>query len=242
MTADFSWPPPYSIRRSARARQIKLQITPIRGLEIVLPKRANLTWALQFLEDRRAWIEKHLPPILYHHQQIALVKHQRPMTLLLRARDECWTIVYNEKAQQGIRFKIQDEKLHITGNTSEITLLYVALVRWIKRQAGVFLTTELDAVSRACQLPYRSVHIRGQKTRWGSCSRDKRINLNYSLMFFPYRLMRYVLIHELCHTVHMDHSSRFWALVGQYEPEYPSLRQALRKAGEYLPVWLRKLE
>ncbi len=87
---------------------------------------------------------------------------------------------------------------------------------------------------------YKNLTFRGQKTVWGSCSSKKNINLNYKLLFLPARLVRYVLVHELCHIVHLDHSRRFWALVEQYEPDYARLKKELRHADHYMPEWIIK--
>jgi len=95
-------------------------------------------------------------------------------------------------------------------------------------------------VSQEVNLPFKNVSIRGQKTRWGSCSSDQSISLNCKLLFLPSPVVRYVLIHELCHTVHMNHSAAFWALVGCFEPNYRQLDRNLRDARCDVPLWMEK--
>jgi predicted metal-dependent hydrolase len=95
-------------------------------------------------------------------------------------------------------------------------------------------------VSQEIALPFEQVTVRGQKTLWASCSAKTNISLNYKLLFLPPELVRYVFIHELCHTIHLNHSRRFWALVAEKEPRYKQLDAELNKGWIYIPAWLER--
>lgn len=79
--------------------------------------------------------------------------------------------------------------------------------------------------------------IRHQRSRWGSCSASGRISLNARLMFCPPETVRYVLIHELAHTEHLDHSPAFWARVAELMPDHELARRALNRVWQQLPDW-----
>jgi predicted metal-dependent hydrolase len=96
----------------------------------------------------------------------------------------------------------------------------------------------LDDLSNTHDLPFRTVTIRGQKTRWGSCSSKQTISLNYQLLLLDPQLVNCVLIHELCHTRHLHHGAAFWQLVEQLEPDHRALHQRLRQVWGRLPGWL----
>ena len=81
---------------------------------------------------------------------------------------------------------------------------------------------------------YNGLSIRAQKTRWGSCSSKKNINLNCKLLFMPVEVVNCVMIHELCHTIEMNHSSRFWDLVADCDPNYKENRKSLKLLGKEL--------
>ncbi|HXV97711.1 MAG TPA: M48 family metallopeptidase, partial [Anaerolineae bacterium] len=100
------------------------------------------------------------------------------------------------------------------------------------------LVSWLTEMSRIENLPFKRAAIRGQKSRWGSCSSTGTISLNYKLLFLPVSLVRYVLIHELCHTRYLNHSKKFWSLVKQKEPAYKAAQIELRAAWRYVPGWL----
>jgi hypothetical protein len=113
-----------------------------------------------------------------------------------------------------------------------------ALRRWLMRRAQRTLPEWLEEVSQEAGLPFASVSIRGQRSRWGSCSADGDISLNYQLLFLPRHLARHVLIHELCHTVELNHSPRFWRTVARHEPDVARLRAEMRRSWSHVPDWL----
>lgn len=76
---------------------------------------------------------------------------------------------------------------------------------------------------------YNRIAIKNQRRCWGSCSAKQNLNFNYKLIFLPEALMDYVIVHELCHLAHLDHSPAFWARVAETLPEYREYRRHLRK-------------
>lgn len=83
---------------------------------------------------------------------------------------------------------------------------------------------------------YSRITVRDQKTRWGSCSSTGTLSFNYRLMFAPPRVLDYVVIHELCHLTHMNHSREFWNLVASVMPEYKIHRNWLKEHGQELHI------
>jgi predicted metal-dependent hydrolase len=149
---------------------------------------------------------------------------------LLSAIGEKWQVVYKPKETRGVSLTIHASKvLVVEGKVTAHLAARTLIKKWLRTRAEQVLPPWLEKVSKQLALPYQSVTIRDQKTRWGSCSSRKNINLNQKLLFLPPHLVEYILIHELCHTVHMSHSSRFWALVKTYLPDYQTRREELRK-------------
>ena len=109
---------------------------------------------------------------------------------------------------------------------------------WLKTYAKNHLPKMLAKVAKDMGLSYQSVTIRLQKTRWGSCSHKQSIALNAKLLLLPKEVVHYVLVHELAHLVHMNHSPQFWQYVAHFVPDYREQRQALRALSSALPAWL----
>jgi len=112
-----------------------------------------------------------------------------------------------------------------------------ALNEWLQDKAQKVLIPWVQEISRDLSLPFARVTIRRQKTRWGSCSKQRSINLNRNLLFFPAHLVRYVLVHELCHTRQLDHSRKFWSLLERHEPDARKRRHEMEIAGDQIPPW-----
>ena len=76
---------------------------------------------------------------------------------------------------------------------------------------------------------FNVIHIRNQKTRWGSCSRKGNLNFNYKIKFLPSRFTDYLVVHELCHLKEFNHSKKFWDMVAIALPDYKNLRAEFRQ-------------
>ena len=100
-----------------------------------------------------------------------------------------------------------------------------AIERWYRRRARAEIAPRLDAASAQAGLAYTGLDIRGQRTRWASCSSRGRMSFNWRLLLAPERVLEYVVWHEVCHLEVLDHSPRFWALLGT-----PSARAGARSA------------
>jgi hypothetical protein len=128
-------------------------------------------------------------------------------------------------------------QLVVAGAVDDAEACREALRRWRDRCAQEHLPALLDEASRATGIGYERVSVRGQRTRWGSCSAAGTISLNRNLIFLPARLAGYVLLHELAHRVHPDHSTRFHELLRTLEPAAGQLRRELGQAADHVPVW-----
>ena len=114
-----------------------------------------------------------------------------------------------------------------------------------RKDAEEKLVRKLEIWAEVCQISLRKVVIKNHKRRWGSCSSLGNINLNYKLAFVPEELCDYVLVHELCHRVHFNHSSLFWQKVEEFIPDYKKRVTALRaleRATHLCPIKLKSYQ
>ena len=106
---------------------------------------------------------------------------------------------------------------------------YQVLRRWLVAQAREEFSARLEQISNTTGLEWNGLSIRGQKTRWGSCSAKGNISLNFKMLFLPANLVDHVLLHELVHTRELNHSQRFWALMKKYDPAMQSASRRTEK-------------
>jgi len=231
----LAWPPVYSLKKHPRAKYIRFRASLRHGLEITVPVRFNIKRIPFILDQNRAWIEMKLREMLSLAQPDVA---RLPEQLEFRAFNSVWLLRYLA-ADSGWKLHFNPHQaLTLIGNIQDVTACQEKLLAWIKQQAKIYLLPQLEQMSQETGLIYQQARIRAQTARWGSCSRTKTINLNYKLLFLPPELVRHVLIHELCHTVHFNHSDKFWALVAQFDPQWKKHRQAMKKAGNFVPLWL----
>ncbi len=227
---DLDWPPPFTIRISARCRRLILRISS-KGLELVTPKKITQQKAMSFLTLKKNWITQN-----WHLACSSRLDQALPNLIELEAVKETWQVSYaiNQVARLNYDLKTREIKIYSEYHKDSLYLLR----KWFCHKATTFLIPMLERWSKQYRLPYGKVSVRFQKTRWGSCSRAKNINLNAKLLFLPINIVDYVIVHELVHTIHFDHSPLFWATVQNYLSDYQERRAALKKLETQIPNWL----
>ncbi|MGE3919662.1 MAG: M48 family metallopeptidase [Gammaproteobacteria bacterium] len=223
------WPPPYQIKINKRAKRISLRICPQDGLKLILPKPSSEKLGIQFLNANRSWVESRLKDFKPKIKTL-------PETIHLLALMQKWPIRY-ERVSFARKTKLLSNinEIVLYGKDFEYDAVLSLLNRWLREKATNHLIEWTQRLSNHCHLPIQSITIRTQKTRWGSCTHDKEIILNDRLLFLPDYCVDYIIIHELCHTVHLNHSKAFWELVESFVPEYRAIRNSLRKLQHELP-------
>src|SRR3569832_764130 len=216
--------PHYTVRVSPRARRLQLKVSPLGKVEVVAPHRVAA-------KDVRVFGGRHSAErARFHAEEGGL-----PTRIELRARDETWTVQHVEGGARVAVMVGADSVLCLRGGDEALRVR--ALRRWLQRHALTTLASLLRETSIATDLPYTALSVRAQRSRWGSCSSGGNISLNRNLLFLPPALARYVMIHELCHTRHMNHGVRYWRLVQRHASDYRERERELRHGDRYIPAW-----
>jgi predicted metal-dependent hydrolase len=215
---------PYRIRRSTRARRVRVVVHPDATVEVVIPARARERDAADAVHQLRPWIVRRL---------------DEARTLVQRSAPPVGTVPYLGGLLE-LRPEAGRTRVHRRGGTLQVPAgdAREALERWYRRQARVEVVPRLDAACAALGRPYTQLTIRNQRTRWGSCSSSGAMSFNWRLLLARPEVLDYVVWHEACHLVHLDHSPRFWALVAERCPGYREPQAWLRRngAGLVLPA------
>ncbi|MEJ7825200.1 MAG: SprT family zinc-dependent metalloprotease [Solirubrobacteraceae bacterium] len=212
----------YRVRRSDRARRVRVLVDPHSGVEVVLPRRSPAGAAPAAVAELRPWIDARLAAGQAVRDAVAARGDRVPYL----GRD----LALRPQAGRTRAHRRGDELLV----PADPVAAGAATERWYRRRARDEIVPRLDAAVAALQTSYTTLTIRNQRTRWGSCSSSGAMSFNWRLLLAPEPVLDYVVWHEACHLRVMDHSSRFWSLVAAHCPEYREHRRWLRAEGSTL--------
>lgn len=235
---DLQFPdlPPYRVRRSSRARRPSVTVCLHDGVVLTLPQRFDERRVPALLAGWRPWIERQLQQFEAHRTALpAEMTDPLPARIGLPAVSASWQVSYRDSSGKPPRLGQSQDKLVV--HAKDAGQVNGVLRRWLARTARAHLKPELDRLAEQHALAYNKLTIRGQRTRWGSCSSTGTISLNYLLMFLSPAGARSVLLHELCHTRYMSHGPRFYGLLERLEPRYRELDREVRDGWQAIPAW-----
>lgn len=214
----------YTLIRSSR-KTLALNIDRDGRLIVRAPYRLSVERIEQFIAEKADWIEKHTAAVNLRTEQKNERLNVPPTELPLFGR---LCPVVNEKP-----YGYTDGVFYLPeGMTLESLVPY--LHKLYTRIAKEALIPRVQTLSEQTGLMITAVKINSAKTRWGSCSAAKSVNLSHRLIAADPRLIDYVIIHELCHTVHMDHSHDFYRLVENFLPDYKERERGLKEVSRML--------
>lgn len=229
----------YSLRVSSRAKYARLSVSAEEGVTIVLPRRFPRAQVSELIDERWEWIQKAeervAPDREFLEAQRAATR--RPDRISLAALGREWTVEYLRSADARVRTREFSSYLRVCGSISSDEAVAESLQRWLGRIAHAAFVPWLFELSDQHGLAITSVTVRRQRTRWASCSASGSISLNRNLLFLPEDLVKFVLLHELCHRMEMSHSARFWRLLQQAEPRTAQFNEELKSAWRLVPYW-----
>ncbi len=222
----------YSVRESPRARHVRLRVSFREGLVVVVPRGFDTRLVPGIVRERLPWIRRALEKTAVEEPPGA----GTPGLLRLQSVGEEWTVL--RKSATGARSVLRERPgrvVEIRSLRDDPAASRDLLLSWVRRKASAELLPRLAARAEAYGFRYGRGAVRHQKTRWGSCSAKGTISLNMKLLFLPPELVDYILLHELCHTVHMDHSRCFWALVERHMSDFRERDRAMKEAFRHVP-------
>ena len=231
--------PPYELRRTARARRLRVTIDPIRGLIVTVPPATRRGWARpeqqidRFLREREAWLRRHLERHSRERAELAARGGVRDgATIRFRGELHLLRIV---PAEPGIRRSTvsreggaEGDELVLRRSPADRRSAIAVLDEWFRERARRAIGTEIQRHAGALGVDPVAVTVRDQRSRWGSASRKGRLSFSWRLILAPPEALETVVIHELAHLRVFGHGPGFWALVASRRPDHLAWRRWLR--------------
>lgn len=218
-------PVPYVLVRNPRSRHVRMTLTP-EGLRVSAPVRLPDSEIDRAVRSKERWL-------LRHHE---LLEPAVPDALLdgqmLPFLDGHVELGIRQSARGSVRFRPDDGRMAVAAPDADTVRPLVE--RAYRGAARDWFAQMCDHYARRMDVRVASIGIRDPRTRWGSCSARGTLSFSWRLMMAPARVAEYVVVHEMAHLVHLDHSPAFWALVQHHSPDFDRDRRWLRDHGGWL--------
>jgi predicted metal-dependent hydrolase len=226
----------YTLRRSTR-RSIGFMIDDD-GLRVTAPKRISIAEVDNAIRTKQAWILSKL----HERRERRAARLEKPpvewvdgATLPYLGGEIVLRLLVGGRNRSSYNPATRELSMVLVPGATEL-LLKERVRAWLQLEARQLFEQRLDLYAARLGVRYHSFALSSAGTRWGSCTVDRKIRLNWRLVHFSLPLIDYVVAHELSHLLEMNHSARFWDTVGTIYPEYEEAKQLLRKRAQELPV------
>lgn len=220
---------PFTLKKSNKAKRMRLQIGIDSGLEVVIPSKPviSLNQVERFVFEKQKWVLKNLERMERIRRKAAL-KH----SVLFLGREIPIELI--ESSKKTSRAVLVNERLIVRIPIGKKSLVGRAIHGFYKKQARQIIPGIVREKSREMRACFKRVSIRDQKTRWGSCSLKGTLSFNWRLIAAPRSIIEYLVVHELVHLKHRNHSKAFWRDVEAYCPDYKQAEKWLRENKHFL--------
>ncbi|MEH6482399.1 MULTISPECIES: M48 family metallopeptidase [Pseudoalteromonas] len=200
---------------------------------IVVPYALGNERIAKLLENKRQWIK----------EKIALHYEAQPKSNKEFVSGECFSYLgrnYRLKVNQGYYkpAKLINGRFSVTlfAGANNAELIKESLLAWYEKHAEIKFNEKVKRYADIMNVKYNSVGIKNYKSRWGSCTAEGDITFNWKVIMAPNRIVDYVVVHELCHLIHHDHSPKFWREVERFMPDYLACKEWLKHNGARLEL------
>jgi len=226
----------YSIRRSQRATRTRIIVTTGK-IEVVAPPQIAEHRLHQFVSEKQQWIISALDKVVSQQPKVPVPAFYREGVDIIY-QGTAYKLSITPSKLKRVKINFADAFIaHVPEallTTAYSDAIKVALTNWMKAQIRLHVERLVNHHAGKKQLVPRSIIIKTQKSRWGSCGIHNDININWLLVMAPPEVLEYVVVHELCHIRVRNHSARFWNLVAEHLPDYQHQRRWLKQHGGQL--------
>jgi len=218
------------LTKSAVAKYLGIRIKPFDGIYVTIPKRVSYNESEEFVRGKEAWILKHLNKIQKYEDAQEVFNEDtnfrtREHKLVIKKSMVEETIVSIKEFEIHVEYPwLEDVKSKIVQNK-----IKAGINQALRIEANNHIPLRVKELAYLYGFEYNKVTIKNLKSRWGSCSAKNNINLNIHLMKLPDELIDYVILHELAHTIHKNHSKRFWNALEKVLPNCKKLDKSLKQ-------------
>lgn len=232
----------YQIIRRPRRKTASISVKPDCSVRVLVPSTLPEQKIVELVERKSQWIQgkiDHFQEIQGNDREKEYISGESFTYLGRNYRLKIVSDGANDGANDGV--KLINGRFYVNAPSdmpqdARNQLVVEQLTEWYREHAVVRLRDKTRRYAKQMNLSPVSVGIKDYKSRWGSCHTDGRIYYNWRVIIAPHSIVDYVVVHELCHLVHGDHSKKFWKLLGSIIPDYVERKQWLKVNGSGLRI------
>lgn len=217
-------------KHSNKAHYLNISVKPFIGVRVSIPVGMSYNSAIRLVNEKKLWIIHHLKK---------MKEYEKLQTIFNENSGYCiksYKLNLKQAKRKNISVRLSKDKINVqypnelNYDSSEVqTAIRKGIERALKVEAKIYLPDRVKTLANKFSFKFNKLSLKNIKSRWGSCSRKNNINLSIHLLRLPEHLIDYVILHELCHTIHHNHSSRFWKLLNDITGNAKVLDKELRK-------------
>lgn len=213
-----------------KRKTLEIRIEPPDNISVIAPKRASEKDILRVVETKANWIVKKLSELKEIEKLKKNKEYVNGESFMYLGRNYSLEIIIDDTVSKPIT-KLYQGKFYIATNTRDQDKLKESMKIWYYDKSLEKTLERVEHFQSYFSVKPNSIKVKEQKKRWGSCTSKRDILINWRISMAPADVLDYLVVHEMCHMVHMNHSSDFWNLVERIIPDYKSRRNWLRKYG-----------
>ncbi|WP_352418880.1 SprT family zinc-dependent metalloprotease [Proteiniborus sp.] len=213
-----------------KRKTLEIRIEPPDNISVIAPKRASEKDILRMVETKANWIVKKLSELKEIEKLKKNKEYVNGESFMYLGRYYSLEIIIDETVSKPIT-KLYQGKFYITTNTRDQDNLKESMKKWYYDKSLEKILERVEHFQSYFSVKPNSIKVKEQKKRWGSCTSRRDILINWRISMAPADVLDYLVVHEMCHMVQMNHSSDFWKLVERIMPDYKRRRDWLRKYG-----------
>lgn len=224
----------YTIEYKKR-KTVELKIDPTGVVRIKAPKGTDESVVLKILIKKGDWILKKIDEMFTKSKRIEKRSYEDGEEILFLGKLLKLTIYRRDLTKTNISI-VNNELIISVPNKFEIEEISALIEKYYRKELKKIIDKRIGFYQNNFKIKPKNITIKSQKTRWGSCSSERNINFNWKLIMAPIEIIDYLIVHEMSHLVHMNHSKSFWSLVGKIMPDYKKRQNWLNENGFLLTL------
>ena len=217
----------------SKRKTLAIKIDPSGDVSVAAPKGTSRKAIIDMVSSKADWIIKKLHEIEARNAQVIKREFVDGESFMYLGSDYPLQLTINPKLSKLV-VKLDNGRFMVDSPVTDADVIRSALEAWYRFMAGQYIKSRIDHYRSVLNVMPNRVTIKEQKTMWGSCSSKNNLNFNWRVMMAPAEVVDYLVVHELCHLIHHNHSREFWNQVSAILPDYKVRQDWLKKNGAWL--------